>query len=181
MFWFEISGYPSLWEDIQMSEPVERDAFIAAMRNIASSVAVVTTDGVAGRHGATVSAFCSVSADPPTVLVCLHGASRIANSVRQNGVFRVNVLPDGASGMAERFAGKEDAWIADRFDGISVRGTVPEIPGATSLNCTVSQAVEEGTHLICFGRVTEVTLGPDLPLTYLAGQYRPLATQEVPS
>jgi flavin reductase (DIM6/NTAB) family NADH-FMN oxidoreductase RutF len=48
---------------------VARDPFIRAMRGVANSVAIVTTDGVAGRHGATVSAFCSVSADPPSVLV----------------------------------------------------------------------------------------------------------------
>lgn len=59
-------------------QPLQRDDFIAAMRQIASTVAVVTTAGPGGKHGATVSSFCSVSADPPTMLVCLHGASRIA-------------------------------------------------------------------------------------------------------
>lgn len=164
-----------------MTEAVERGAFIAAMRNVASSVSVVTTDGLAGRHGATVSAFCSVSADPPTILVCLHAASRIANSVQQNGVFRLNILPDGARQIADRFAGKDDATVADRFDGIDVHGTVPTLAGATSLNCQVTQMVQQGTHLICFGGVTDVTMGSDIPLTYLAGQYRPLATEEASS
>lgn len=42
-----------------------REECIEALRDVASSVSVVATDGAAGRHGATVSAFCSVSADPP--------------------------------------------------------------------------------------------------------------------
>ena len=62
-----------------------RDAYVHAMRRVASSVAVVTTDGPAGCHGATVSAFSSVSADPPTILVCLRGGSRIA-AARELGI-----------------------------------------------------------------------------------------------
>jgi flavin reductase (DIM6/NTAB) family NADH-FMN oxidoreductase RutF len=53
------------------------------MRRVASSVTVVTTDGAAGRFGTTVSAFSSVSADPPTVLVCLFAQSRIAKATGQ--------------------------------------------------------------------------------------------------
>ena len=62
-----------------------REEFIEALRGVASSVSVVTTDGAAGRHGATVSAFCSVSADPPTLLVCLRGQSRIRSEERRVG------------------------------------------------------------------------------------------------
>ncbi len=161
-------------------ESIDRETFIAAMRRVASSVSVVTTDGPAGRHGTTVSAFCSVSADPPTVLVCLHGGSRIAALVGDNGIFRVNILPAEAAEIADRFAGKDDADVTDRFDGIAASGDVPEITGATSLKCTVTQTVTEGSHLICFGRVTDVTLGQDIPLTYLAGQYCPTPRLDVP-
>ena len=70
-----------------------RDAFITAMRQVAATVTVVTTDGPAGQSGATVSAFTSLSADPPSVLVCLKADSRIAKAVRDNGVFCVNILP----------------------------------------------------------------------------------------
>ena len=159
-------------------QTVDRTEFISAMRNVASSVSVVTTNGPAGRHGATGSAFCSVSADPPTVLVCLNAGSKIADCVKQNGLFRLNVLPDGASGIANRFAGLDDADVTDRFDGMPVWGDVPCISGATSLACKVRQTTQEATHLICIGRVTEVTLGADLPLTYLAGRYHRLTQSE---
>lgn len=154
-----------------------RDAFIAAMRCVASSVSVVTTDGTAGRHGATVSAFCSVSADPPTALVCLNMSSKIARLVRENGAFKLNVLPAGASDIADRFAGRHDAEIEDRFDGVSISGRVPGLVGATTLCCTLTQAVEAGTHLVCIGEVNEVELGADMPLTYLAGRYHPLSSE----
>ena len=58
----------------------QRTAFIHAMRGVAARVTVVTTNGKAGQRGATVSAFCSVSADPPTILVCLNKSSGIADA-----------------------------------------------------------------------------------------------------
>ena len=69
-----------------------RNAFIHAMRGVAASVMVVTTNGKAGRRGATVSAFCSVSADPQTILVCLNKSSEIADAVAENSLFNVNIL-----------------------------------------------------------------------------------------
>ncbi|MEQ8655517.1 MAG: flavin reductase family protein [Kiloniellales bacterium] len=159
-------------------QAAKRDDFIQAMRCVASSVCVVTTDGAAGRHGATVSAFCSVSADPPMVLVCLNAGSRIAQQVQENGVFRVNILPAGATGIADRFAGRHDSQVLDRFDGMPVSGSVPHLDGATSLMCTLSQAVPAGTHQVCIGVVNEVDQGADLPLTYLAGRYGQISCSE---
>ncbi len=158
-------------------QPADRDDFLAAMRRVASSVCVVTTDGVAGRRGATVSAFCSVSADPPTVLVCLNGASRIAEAVRANGVFAVNVLPEDAALIADRLAGADDRAVACRFDGIATKGLSPELPGAMVLTCRLTQAIEKETHLICIGKVGGVTLGASNPLTYLVGSYRALQAE----
>ncbi|MEM7507279.1 MAG: flavin reductase family protein [Pseudomonadota bacterium] len=153
-----------------------RSEFIAAMRRIASSICVVTTDGAAGRHGATVSAFCAVSADPPTVLVCLNAGSQIAGRVAANRTFRVNVLPRGAEDLAERFAGQQDAWLADRFEGLATTGTPPGFADATALTCALERRVRAGTHDICIGRVVGVSLGTGLPLTYLAGRYHPLCS-----
>jgi flavin reductase len=107
---------------------VERKNFVRAMRSVANSVAVVTTDGPAGRHGATVTAFCSVSADPPSVLVCLRIESRIAQAVTRNSMFCVNVLKDSASNIADRFAGRSDATSMDRFEGVDVVGVADEPP-----------------------------------------------------
>lgn len=150
---------------------MDRSAFLRAMRRVASSVSVVTTDGPAGRHGATVSAFCSVSADPPTVLVCLNAASRIAATVRGNAVFAVNVLPEEATHLADRFAGRCGA--EDRFDGIDWRGgRVPQFPGATVLVCEVADAPLSGTHLVVLGRVVEAVEGAARPLAYHDGGFR---------
>src|ERR1700677_5178056 len=71
-----------------------RQQFLLGMSHAACTVNVVTTDGIAGRHGVTVSAMVSVSADTPqpTLLVCIHHLSPVASAVLENGAFCVNVL-----------------------------------------------------------------------------------------
>lgn len=163
--------------------PVSRERFVEAMRHVASSVTVVTTDGSAGRYGATVSAFSSVSADPPTVLVCLHAESRIARHVTTNGTFYVNVLPEDCGALADRFAGRHDRWIEDRFSGVDCHGavgTAPRIDGATGFHCVVENAVASGSHLIVIGHVSDVLCGGSKPLTYRDGCYHRVVPQTDP-
>ncbi len=154
--------------------------FIRAMRMVASTVTVVTTDGPAGRHGATVSAFSSVSADPPTVLVCLRADSRIAQAVGENRHLCVNVLAERGRETANRFAGRDDGRLADRFAGIGFRagpGKPPELDGATVFCCQVDKAVCSGSHMIFICHVMAVRESCEKPLTYLDGCYHEVVPQ----
>lgn len=158
----------------------DRDAFVQAMRRVANSVVVVTTDGSAGRLGATVSAFSSVSADPPMVLVCLRTDSRIAEAVIANGSLCVNVLPEDRPDLANRFAGREDHLISDRFQGVEIQralGSAPEINGATVFAGVVDQAVHAGSHSVFICRVHSVRQGCAAPLAYLDGAYHNVVPQ----
>jgi flavin reductase len=154
---------------------VEREDFIHAMRSVANSVAVVTTDGAAGRHGATVTAFCSVSADPPSVLVCLRIESRIAKAVTRNGMFCVNVLRDSASTLADRFAGRSDAEVSDRFEGVEIVAHADRLPRLTAATCAFScilaNTLAAGPHVVAVGRVHHVYTAPEHPLAYVDGGY----------
>lgn len=158
---------------------MNRETFIRALRFVANSVTVVTTNGEAGRHGATVSAFCSVSADPPTVLVCLNATSKIGELVAQNKVFNVNVLPEGSEAIAKRFAGAEDASFDDRFEGIAITDdAVPALVDATVFQCRLQQLEQSGSHLIAIGRVEATMGGGKPPLTYFDGAYQTLQRKE---
>ena len=165
------------------STPVSREAFIAGMRDVSSSVTIVTTDGPAGRHGATVSAFCSVSADPPSVLICLNAESRVAHAVVENASFCVNIVPEGGLAVANRFAGADDREIADRFEGIALETGVagqPVLRGSTAFSCAVASVVQKGTHYVILGDVEAVRVSGGPPQTYWAGDYRMIA-RETPS
>jgi flavin reductase len=167
---------PVLSEETRVSDPspaVRRDDFLAAMRQVAATVTVVTTEGVAGRVGATVSAFTSLSADPPSVLVCLRADSRIARAVAQNGVFCVNVLPEDAVDVARIFAGSSSGNPAERFDGLAISPEHhgPRLPRATAFACTLTGHIRHATHDICIGTVVGLTVAGERPLTYLSGNY----------
>src|SRR5258707_8359073 len=100
------------------TERALRQQFLLGMSHAACTVNVVTTDGVAGRHGVTVSAMVSVSADTPqpTLLVCIHHLSPVIAAVLKNGVFCVNVLRDDQSHISDNFAGRSSARGAAKFD-----------------------------------------------------------------
>lgn len=160
--------------------PVERAAFLAAMRQVASTVTVVTTEGPAGRVGATVSAFTSLSADPPSVLVCLRADSRIARAVVTNGAFCVNILPKDAAEVARAFAGPSPEDPAARFDGLDITPGAegPRLARATVFACTLLEHIPHTTHAICIGRVVEIAVAGEKPLTYLSGRYHRVHPQE---
>lgn len=158
------------------------------MRGVANSVAVVTTDGIAGRHGATVTSFCSVSAEPPSVLVCLRAGSRIARTVTSNGRFAINVLAAHADQLAGRFAGRfaghEDGEGGDRFAGVALDGVAEGAPvladAGVVLRCRLAEAVPSGTHLVVIGEVWEARNLGTMPLTYLDGGYAAITTCPAP-
>lgn len=155
-----------------------RELFIRGMRQVAHSVAVVTTTGVAGRHGATVSAFSSVSADPPQLLVCLRSASRIAAAVEANTLFCLNILPARHPHLAERFSGNHDTTVGDRFEGVEFHeegGKWVVLAHATAFGCEISDRLISGTHTIFIGQVKAVQTSAEEPLTYQQGRYRQLS------
>ena len=133
-----------------------RGQFLGAMRRAVSGVNIVTTDGPAGRSGATVSAMASVSADmdPPTLLVCLHRQSTTAKALIANGVFCLNILSDAQRPVAERFASRLAA-AEDKFAGFAWS------PGATGawglegalarFDCRLLKADLVGTHHVIIG------------------------------
>ncbi|SEM39942.1 flavin reductase/cob(II)yrinic acid a,c-diamide reductase [Roseovarius azorensis] len=160
---------------MQDRNDIFRHDYLNGMRQVACSVAVVTTDGIAGRHGATVSAFCSVSADPPTVLICLRCDSRIACLVEHNKVFTLNILPQERQDIARTFAGEFDTMNPDRFAKVALthlEGLAPGIDGATIFGCDVVRTEQQGSHIIFFGKVKHITAENRKPLTYLDGAYR---------
>ncbi len=147
-----------------------RNAFLQGMSRMASTVSVVTTDGRAGRQGVTVSAMCSVSADPPMLLVCIHHQSRTVEVIRENNVFCVNVLSEGQRPVSDAFAGQLPAEEDQRFSAVdwSVGETgAPRFAGAlAAFDCRVEEIHRAGTHFIFIGRVEQTHLNDGSPLVY---------------
>ncbi|MFF6946903.1 flavin reductase family protein [Streptomyces lavendulae] len=152
-----------------------RAAFLSAMRTVAASVAVVTTSGPAGRYAQTVSSLCSVSADPPTVLVCINRSSPLAAALVANGAFTVSVLGPHQVHVAESFAGHLPG--EQRYDFGCTRWApllsgVPAIQdGTAAIDCRLHEAAEAGTHIVAIGKVLASRTAEQPTLTYRAGAY----------
>jgi flavin reductase (DIM6/NTAB) family NADH-FMN oxidoreductase RutF len=156
---------------------VAPDDFRRVLGHFAAGVTIITTtDGEGRPTGLTVSAFCSVSLDPPQILVCIDHKSQSYPALRDGGRFAVNILGSDHESVSRRFA----TTRLDKFDGVPFTlGTlgVPLIDGALAqLECrTVSHHVE-GDHTILVGRVEEARNGAGEPLLYYRGQYGRLAS-----
>src|SRR5688572_3819410 len=95
--------------------PVSSEEFRTALSRFASGVTVVTTKDAAGKmHGLTVSAFCSVSLDPPLILVCIEKTAGSHISFLESELFAVNILNASQRDISQRFASE----LINRFQGI---------------------------------------------------------------
>jgi len=152
-----------------------RTAFIDAMSRVVTGVTIVTTSGSAGRFGQTVSAICSVSADPPMVLCCINGRSPICDAIRQNGRFAVNVLAADQAEISDVFAGRSPDH--GRFDfGVGVwldddNGLPLLLDGVASFACEMEEGYPAGSHTIFVGRVLDVVAVDRTPLLYMTRTY----------
>lgn len=159
------------------------DEFRRAMAHLAGGVVVVTTAASDGRPaGVTATAVCSVSLEPPLVLVCLGAGSRTRNLIAKAGRYAINVLGAGDRHHSERFSGTGDG----KFDGVTwgpgVASGCPILVGALAVcECDLEQSVEAGDHTIFIGRVIGATTAEgelDQPLVWVRGSYGRLAEKD---
>jgi len=94
---------------------VTTDAFKRVLTNVAGGVVLVTTlDDHEEASGMTATAVCSISVDPPLVIVCMNRAIATHRAVHASGVFAINFLTAGAERLARRFASNRP----DKFQGL---------------------------------------------------------------
>lgn len=152
-----------------------RAAFIDAMSRAASGVTIVTTEGHAGRFGQTVSAMCSVSADPPTLLVCIKSTSVIVGGIREHRGFGVNLLRADQVRVADSFAGRSTWGPPYNFDSARwdtlVTGSPLLVGSVGRFDCELSTVLEVGSHTVLFGTVVAADSSNGTPLLYARRSY----------
>lgn len=151
--------------------------FRDAMRHLASGVSLVTTKGLdGGRQGMLATAVASVTADPPTILVCVNRSATMHNDLIESRNFCVNFLGHRHIELSRRFSSSEAR--ASRFntgDWTTLATGAPVLEGALStLDCELESVVEIGSHTVLFGRVVDIRIAKDTadrPLLYYDRQY----------
>ena len=154
---------------------IGKDEFRAALGRFPSGVTVVTTKDASGRfHGITVSAFASVSLEPPMILVCIEKTTGSYHALQESEFFVVNILAEGQEDLSNRFASQ----IPDKFDTVDYRLGIGEIPvfedALVTLECRLAYAHEGGDHTIFVGLIERSEVKDENPLVYWHGNYRKL-------
>ena len=164
--------------EVQM--PASPDDFKAALGRFASGVTVVTLGGEED-HGMTASAFCSLSIDPPLVLVCVKNGNTTHGKLLEAKGFGVNILGADQKDLSNRFAGwgfpkDQDKWADLEISRGAVSGA-PFLPGALAhLDCSLYGTRDGGDHTIFIGQVENADSFGEREsldaLLYFAGAYR---------
>jgi steroid delta-isomerase-like uncharacterized protein len=157
---------------------VAPEGFRRAMRLLAGGVAVVTTVVEDRPWGLTVSACCSLTADPPRVLVSLHSRTTSCRTIMDSGLFGVDLLGSDQVDVAQACSATgQPKFIDDRVDPGFEHARSPVIAGALAhLDCKVTDAHGVGDHLLLIGLVQH-TLSPRTheeitPLVYYERAFR---------
>ena len=151
---------------------IDQRRFREVVGHFPTGVTVVTAPGPAGL---TTNAFCSVSLDPPLVLVCFDNGSRTLAAVEASRCFAVNVLRAGQDDLAAVFASKRVA--AEKFAEVTHTEDhgVPVLDDALAwLVCEAVELREAGDHTIGIGEVVALDVTEGEPLLFARGRYRSL-------
>ena len=159
--------------EIVPTEPlVDATIFRNCLRHVPGAVAVITTlhDGV--RAGLTATAVCSVSAEPPQMLVCVNRSASASPFIVKAGRFGISFLAHDQREVANAFSGP----VIDRFANAAwtchTDTGIPLLDGAAAgFECVVVQAIESGTHTIFIGAVVAAVASPGPNLVYKSGDF----------
>jgi flavin reductase (DIM6/NTAB) family NADH-FMN oxidoreductase RutF len=157
---------------------VSADDFKNAMQLWASGVTVVTTQSEKfGVQGMTVTAFSSVSAEPPQILVCINAAADTGDGIDASQCFAVNILSSAQQETSSQFSGgcSQEERFAQTAWNCAATGAPILDESLMSLDCQVVNIVQAGTHRIIVGEVKQTICRSGEPLLYYRGTYRSLA------
>jgi flavin reductase (DIM6/NTAB) family NADH-FMN oxidoreductase RutF len=164
---------------MRQENSVDHASFRRAAGQFASGIVVITTRG---GHAMTVSAFTSVSLDPPLVLFCAEKIARFHDAVLAEGTWAVSVLAEDNEKTA-RWLATRGRPLDGQLDGVAhhpgpVTGTPVLDDALAVLECRTTAVHDAGDHSIVVGQVKAAS-GPSDPgergpLVHYSGAYRRL-------
>lgn len=152
-------------------------------RYFATTVALVTSEGVSGPNVMACEWAMQVSYEPMLIAIFIHGSPTLWN-IRETGAFGVNIASDAQAELVNVAGGYSKTELAklavpDLFE--TYRGArVPMIKGcALAVECTVRSIQEVGgDHVMVVGEVVSAAYNQDkMPLIYTRGNYRRLGAR----
>lgn len=146
-----------------------------AMRRVISPVAVVTSADGGERNGLTVTAICSASTEPPTLLVCVNDEARALSLIQSSGRFAVNFLSEEQSELARVFSTRglagETRFQLGSWTTLATGSPVLS-DCVSAFDCEMTRIIPCGTHQVILGRVVALSSADDNTLLYRDGFFR---------
>lgn len=158
---------------------IEPKHYRDAMARYAGHVQVVTTAIGQRRRGVTVTAACSVSDNPATVLVCLNRSNPKNAIFLESGIFALNTLAADQQAVAAAFSGQDGLPEDERFAHFqwdTIASGAPTLVGApVTFDCRLVDHAPLSTHMVLYGEVVGLRLGEMRPaLLYMNRDYHTL-------
>ena len=130
---------------------IDPQSFKQAMRQCAGAVALVTVGTEPGRRtGLTVTSACSLSDDPPSLLVCVNRNASAHARIREEGHFVINFLNEEHALLALTFSGQKGVNGDDRFAfgrwTVGATGAPVLQDAVAAFDCVLTQELETKTH-----------------------------------
>ena len=156
------------------------DLFKELMRRFAAGVTLVTFNENEKFGGLTVSSFCSLSIDPPLVLICIDRKIVSHDSLEKADTFGVNICNSEQGKLAWDFANSKidkNELIKSLPHTLTELGT-PLLDGClATMECKITQKYNGGDHTIFIGQVEEGECDENAePLVYYGsglGEFKP--------
>lgn len=162
-----------------MPRSVDVQEFRAAMARFPGAVTIVTTRTPLERLGITATAVCSVTADPPSLLVCVNRATGTCHGILDTGRFVVNLLPDPSGDLAMRFAGAQGATGEEKFthgNWCEDENGLPLLADArVAFSCEVAESLTAGTHQVFIGQISAIYHGEGEALIFEQSRFHRLS------
>lgn len=147
--------------------------FRQAMRRFPTGVTVVAVTDASGKPwGLTVSAFTSVSLDPPLVLVCIDRSSDTHDRILGADGFGISVLSEAQASVASRFAVDPSEGRFEQVEWFVGPDGHPVIRGASAwLQCALHEVLPGGDHSIMVGEVRATGVSDEPSMVYHEGAF----------
>lgn len=134
------------------------------MRQIPGAVAIVAAIHEGQRRGLVATSWCSVSAAPPSILICVNQDASAHDAIRRAGLFSVNPLATDHGEIMAVFAGQRGLSGEARFCHGDWRTGASGAPvlmdAAASLECRIAGHYMHHSHSIFIGQVTYLRVTP---------------------
>lgn len=130
------------------------------MASFASGITAITTREGEQSIGLIATSVCSLSAEPPSLIVCVNKSASAHDVILRQRHFAVNLLAANQKSVAQRFGSHKGAerFEPDLWTSLST-GSPILVDALVAFDCTVLAVHDGFSHSIIVGEIVEAQLG----------------------